>query len=163
MSESITDVFEERETLMHLLGIAVRSKLVSHAVITAVPPWMSRLDPNFRTGASGGSGGVFDVWPKDHAPSRQEIDAFVAAARGWVSFCAGRRDRRMELAVRRTAACFGIVGGRFGVEERLLDAGIALEAMYGPIDDGQITRKISQRAAWLLGQSASERLRSRNR
>ena len=127
--ESITDVFEERETLMHLLGIAVRSKLVSHAVITAVPPWMSRLDSNFRTGASGGSRGVFDVWPKDHAPSRQEIDAFVAAARGWVSFCAGRRDRRMELAVRRTAACFGIVGGRFGVEERLLDAGIALEAM----------------------------------
>ena len=62
----------------------------------------------------------------------------------------------MELAIRRTAACFGIVGGRFGVEERLLDAGIALEAMYGPIDGGGITQKISRRAAWLLGESAAE-------
>ena len=52
--ESITDVFEERETLVHLLGIAVRSKLVSHTVITAVPRWMSRLDPNYRTGSPGG-------------------------------------------------------------------------------------------------------------
>ena len=154
--ESISDIFEERDTLLHLLGIAVRSKLVSHTVITALPRWMSRLDPNYRTGAPGSHWGVFDVWPKDRAPTRQEIDEFVAAARGWVSFCAGRRDRRMELAVRRTAACFGIAGGRFGVEERLLDAGIALEAMYGPIDV-DITRNIRRRAAWLLGQSAAER------
>ena len=154
--ESIEDVFEARDTLVHLLGIAVRSKLVSHTVITAVPRWMSSLDPNYRTGSPGGQWGVLDVWPKDHAPTRQEIDEFVAAARGWVSFCAGRRDRRMELAVRRTAACFGIAGGRFGVAERLLDAGIALEAMYGPIDY-DITRRIRQRAAWLLGQSAAER------
>ena len=154
--ESTTDVFEERETLVHLLGIAVRSKLVSHTVLTAVPRWMSRLDPNYRTGSPGGQWGVFDVWPKDHAPTRREIDDFVAAARGWVSFCAGKRDRRIELAVRRTAACFGIAGGRFGVEERVLDAGIALEAMYGPIDV-EITRNIRRRAAWLLGKSAPER------
>ena len=153
--ESIAEVFEERETLVHLLGIAVRSKLVSHTDIMAVPRWMNRLDPNYRTVSSAGWG-VFDVWPKDHAPTRQEIEEFVAAARGWVSFCAGRQDRRMEMAVRRTAACFGIAGGRFGVEERLLDAGIALEAMYGPIDY-DITRRIRQRAAWLLGQSAAER------
>ena len=153
--ESITDVFEEREVLMHLLGIAVRSKLVSHTVIMAVPSWMGRLDPNLRTSTTGHSG-VFDVWPEDHAPSRQEIDAFAAAARGWVSFCAGRGDRRMELAVRRTAACFGIAGGKFGFEDRLIDAGIALEAMYGPIGGGGITRKISQRATWLLGESTGE-------
>ncbi len=142
--ESISDIFEERDTVLHLLGIAVRSKLVSHTVITALPRWMSRIDPYFPTDPPGGDWGVFDVWPKDHAPTRKEIDEFVAAARGWVSFCAGRRDRRMELAVRRTAACFGIAGGRFGVEERLLDAGIALEAMYGPIDVG-ITRNIRRR------------------
>ena len=154
--ESIEDVFEERDALVHLLGIAVRSNLVSHTVIVAVPQWMSRLDPNYRTGSPGGQWGVFDVWPEDHAPTPQEIDAFVAAARGWVTFCAGSGDRRMELAVRRTSACFGIAGGRFGVEERLLDAGIALEAMYGPIDY-DITRTIRRRAAWLLGQSTTER------
>ena len=42
------------------------------------------------------------------------------------------------------------------MEDRLIDAGIALEAMYGPFDRGEITRKISQRAGWLLGRSASE-------
>ncbi len=116
---------------------------------------MSRLDPNYRTASPGGHWGVFDVWPEDHTPARKEMDAFVAAARGWVSFCAGRRDRRMELAVRRTATCFGIAGGRLGVEERLLDAGIALEAMYAI--DVDIARNIRRRAAWLLGQSAAER------
>ena len=43
------------------------------------------------------------------------------------------------------------------MEDRLIDAGIALEALYGPFDSGEITRKISSRAAWLLGQSTAER------
>lgn len=155
--ESVADVFEERETLLNLLSIAVRSKLVSHTVINAVPAWMTQLDPNFRTGSPGGGRGVFDVWPKDQAPSMQDLDAFVAAARGWLTFCAGKGDRSTELAVRRTAASFGIAGGRFGVEDRLIDAGIALEAMYGPFDSGEIRRKIGSRAAWLLGESAAAR------
>ena len=154
--ESVADVFEERETLLQLLSIAVRSKLVSHTVINAVPPWMTQLDPNLRTGSPGGSRGVFDVWPEDRAPSMRDLDAFAAAARGWLTSCAGKGDRSTELAVRRTAASFGIAGGRFGVEDRLIDAGIALEAMYGPFDSREITRKISSRAAWLLGESAVE-------
>ena len=154
--ESVTDVFEERETLLRLLIVAVRSKLVSHTVINAVPPWMTQLDPNLRTGSPGGHRGVFDVWPEDRAPSMRDLDAFAAATRGWLTSCAGKGDRSTELAVRRTAAAFGLTGGRFGVEDRLIDAGIALEAMYGPFDSGKITRKISSRAAWLLGESAAE-------
>ena len=153
--ESLADVFEERQTLMQLLSIAVRSKLVSHTVIDAVPRWMTLLDPNLRTQSPGGARNVFDVWPQDHVPSTRELDAFAAAARGWLTFCAGKGDRSTELAIRRTAASFGIPGGRFGVEDRLIDASIALEAMYGPLDS-EITRKISSRAAWLLGESAVE-------
>lgn len=153
--KSLADLFEEREVLVKLLSIAVRSKLVSHTVINAVPPWMTQLDPNLRTGSPGSGWGVFDVWPKDRVPSVADLDAFAAAARGWLTFCAGKGDSSTELAIRRTAASFGITGGRFGVEDRLIDAGIALEALYGPckID---ITRKISSRAAWLLGESAAE-------
>ena len=154
--ESVADVFEERETLLQLLTVAVRSKLVSHTVINAVPPWMTQIDPNLRTGSPGGHRGVFDVWPEDRAPSMRDLDAFAAAARGWLTSCAGKRDRSTELAVRRTADSFGLIGGRFGVEDRLIDAGIALEAMYGPFDSGKITHKISLRAAWLLGESAAE-------
>lgn len=154
--ESIADLFEEHETLLQLLSIAVRSKLVSHTVIHAVPPWMSQLDPNLRTGFARGGRGVFDVWPKDQAPSKGDLDAFAAAASGWLTLCAGKEDRSTELAIRRTAASFGIAGGRFGLEDRLIDAGIALEAMYGPFDGSDIRRKISSRAAWLMGESAAK-------
>ena len=153
--ESVADLFEERQTLLQLLGIAVRSKLVSHTGIDALPPWMTQLDPNLRTKSPGGGWGIFDVWPEDQAPSKEDLGAFTAAAHGWLTFCAGKGDRSTELAIRRTSSSYGIAGGGFGVEDRLIDAGIALEAMYGPFD-GPIGGKISSRAAWLLGGSASE-------
>ena len=137
----------------------MQSKLVSYTVINAVPPWMTLLNPNLRTGSPGGDRGAFDVWPEDQAPSMRDLDSFAAAARGWLTFCAMKGDRSTELAVRRTAACFGIAGVRFGVEDRLIDVGIALEAMYGPFGCGAITRKTSSRAAWLLGESSGRRLR----
>ena len=149
-------VFEERETMLHLLSIAVRSKLVSHTFIDALPPWMARLNPNLQTRSPGGGRGVFDVWPADRVPSTRDLDAFAAAARGWLTHCAGKGDRGTELAIRRTAGAFGIAAGRFGVEDRLLDAGIALEAMYGPYYSG-IRYKISARAGWLLGNTAYRR------
>ena len=150
--DSIIDLFEEREALLHLLSIAVQSKLVSHTTIVAIPPWMKQLDPNIRTQPAGGSVGVFDVWPKDRTPSAPDIQAFVTAAHGWLTFCAGKRDRSTELAIRRTAASFGISSGRFGTEDRILDAAVALEALYGPCNK-DITRKISRRAASLLSES----------
>lgn len=113
---------------------------------------MKQLDPNIRTQTADGSIGVFDVWPDDRTPSAPDIQAFVTATRGWLSFCAGKRDRSTELAIRRTAASFGIAGGRFGAEDRILDAAVALEALYGPCHE-DITRKISRRAAWLLNES----------
>ena len=137
----------------------MRSQLVCHTVIEAMPPWMAQLDPNLRTASAGGGRGLFDVWPKDRAPTIGELDAFAAAARGWLTYCAGERDRSTELAIRRTAAAFGIPGGRLGLEDRLIDASIALEAMYGPYHD-EITRKVSSRAAWLLGNSASKQVKS---
>ena len=154
---SIVDVFEERENLLHLLSIAVRSKLVSHTTITALPEWMKQLNPNLRNESPGGHIGVFDIWPEDMKPSVADTREFAAAARGWVSFCAGKGDRSTELAIRRAAAALGIAGGRFGLEDRLIDASVALEAMYGPLDDGEIRRKISLRAAWLLGRCDDER------
>ena len=59
----IIDVFEEGEALLHLLSIAVGSKLVSHSTITVVPPWMKQLNPNLRTQPPSGHVGVFDIWP----------------------------------------------------------------------------------------------------
>ena len=88
--ESIIDVFEEGEALLHLLSISAGSKLVSHTTIRVVPPWMKQLNPNLRTQPPSGQWGVFDIWPKDVKPSAPDIRAFAAAARGWISFCAGK-------------------------------------------------------------------------
>ena len=150
--DSFSDIFEEREALLNLLSIAVQSKLVSHTTIVAIPPWMTQLDPNIRTQPAGGSIGIFDVWPEDRTPSAPDIQTFQAAAHGWLTFCAGKRDRSTELAIRRTAASFGIAGGRFGTEDRILDSAVALEALYGPCNE-DITHNISRRAAWLLNES----------
>ena len=155
--ESSGEVFEERDILLHLLSIAVRSKLVTHSSFTVLPPWMKQLNPNLGTKSPMGHIGVFDIWPEDCKPSASDMRAFVAVARGWVSFCAGKGDRGTELAIRRATASLGIAGGRLGVEDRLIDASVALEAMYGPFaSNDKITRKISLRAAWLLGQSDDE-------
>ena len=148
----VAGYFEKREALLHLLSIAVQSKLASHTEIVALPPWMKQLDPNIRTQPASGSSGVFDVWPEDRTPGAQDVDAFVSAARGWSTFCAGKEDRSTELAIRRLAAAFGIPGGVFGTEDRILDAAVALEALYGPTSSG-VTKKISWRAAWLLSES----------
>lgn len=157
--DSITGFFEEREALVQLLSIALRSKLVSHTAFTALPSWMKQLDPNLRTMSPGGDIGVFDVWPEDRTPSMQDINDYKEAAQGWLSSYAGKRVHNMEVAVRRTVASFGIAGGRFGFEDRIIDAAIALEAMYGSFGSGEITHKISLRAAWMLGKSAAERRR----
>ena len=157
--DSLTNIFEERDALVRLLSVAVRSKLVSHTEFTAVPPWMSQLDPNLRTGTPGGQRGVFDVWPEDSTPSANDVNEYIEASRGWLSFYAGKGVHNMDLAVQRTAASYGIAGGGFGLEDRVIDASVALEAMYGPFGTGEITHKISLRAAWLLGDSPTERHR----
>lgn len=65
---------------------------------------MKQLDPNLRTEPPSGEVGVFDRWQEDVGPTVPDIRAFAAAARGWMSFCAGKGDRSTELAIRRTAA-----------------------------------------------------------
>ena len=136
----MANFFGERETVVHLLGVAVQSKLVSHTAFMAIPQWMKLLNPNLCTQSAGSHIGVFDIWPEDHAPTGDEMDAFAAAARGWVSFCVGKGDGSTELAIRRTAAFLGIARGRFGTEDRIIDASVALEAMYSHRASRQETR-----------------------
>ena len=61
----------------------------------------------------------------------------------------------MNLAIRRLAASFSRPGGRFGLEDRILDVAIALEVLYG----GKTGRKLAPRAAGLLGASTAEQKR----
>ncbi len=151
--ESGVNMFEERDMLLKLLSIAVESKLVSHTVVLALPSWMKQIDANLRTGNSGGSGRrLFDVWPRDRTLSGENVDTFVAAARGWLQFFVNTPPK-LQLAIDRLVSSYGPAATTFGFAEPIIDVSIALESMYGPFANRSITRKLSKRAGWLLGDS----------
>lgn len=148
--------FGDRTTLVHLLSVATRSKLVFHTVFHALPSWMRNLDPNFRLQNPGGKANIFDVWPEDQPLSDEDASTFVELTRGWLDYPSKKRHA-IELATRRIVASFGPAAGMFGLEDRIFDVAIALEIMYGPFDGGEITHKLRTRAAWLLGTSPEDR------
>ena len=91
------------------------------------------------------------MWPRRGRDlSQGDVDAFLKLARGWHVYL--DRPDAMNLAIRRLAASFSRPGGRFGQEDRVLDVAIALEVLYG----GTTGHKLAQRAAALLGGSATE-------
>ena len=154
--DSLDRFFGDRSTLIHLLSVATRSKLVFHTVFHALPSWMRTLDPNFRLQNPGGGANLFDVWPRDQPLSDEDAATFAALARGWLAYPINKRHA-IELATRRIVASFGPAAGMFGLEDRILDITIALEIMYGPFGQGEITHKLRTRAAWLLGTSPEDR------
>ena len=156
--DSFSSMFEERKVLLQLLSIAVESKLVSHTVIIALPSWMKQIDVNLCTRNSGGSRHLFDVWPSDKTMSSKDVDIFVAAARGWLRFFQNAPPK-IQLAVDRLVSSYGPAAAPFGFTGPIIDVSIALESMYGPFDNRSITRKLSQRAGWLLGGSSTGRSR----
>ena len=154
---SAVEIFEGRKTVLQLLSIAVGSKLVSHTVIVALPRWMRQIDPNLRNQQDSGRG-MFDVRPKDRTPSAEDVRAFAAAARGWLRL-GGRAPPKIRLAMDRLVSSYGPAAKGFGFAEPIVDASIALESLYGPFGGRSITRKLAQRAAWLLGGSDPGRRR----
>ena len=129
----------------------VGSRLISHTSFVAVPNWIRIIDPNVANPrVRDGSAGLFDVWPKDQALGNDDAATFAALARGWIAY--RRTHRSIDLAVRRVASSLGPVAGEFRLEDRLLDLGVAMEAMYGPLKFGRIKRQLKARASLLLAQ-----------
>ena len=145
--------FYDSKQLVDLLSIAARVPLLSRTRYTRLAKWIEEIDPNFAFGAFNSGGNVSDMWPKGRELSEDDVDAFLALSRGWHSY-PGKSDA-MNLAIRRLAASFSRPGGRFGEEDRILDVAIALEVLYGGTG-----RKLSPRAAGLLGTSAAEQQRT---
>ena len=101
------------------------------------------------------SGGfVSDVWPEARDLSRSGAVDFVALARDW--YAEPQKPHALALATRRLAASLSRPGGRFGVEDRILDVAIALEICYG----GKKGHQLAKRAARLLGADVTEQIRS---
>ena len=136
--------FEDR-LLVDLLSIATRFPLLSRTRHVRLPGWAEDIDPNFAHGIQQSAGYASDVWPAGHDLSTDDVASFLEMARGWRTY-ADRPDA-MNLATRRLAGSFSRPGGRFGLEDRILDVAISLEVLYG----GTTGHKLALRAAALLG------------
>ena len=147
--------FGDSKLLVDLLSIAKRVRLLSRTRYVRLARWIEEMDPSFAHGTEDSSGFVADVLPRrGRELSEADVDAFLDLARGWYTY--PDKPDAMHLALPRLAASFSRPGGRFGQEDRILDAAIALEALYG----GTTGHKLSQRAAALLGATAVEQKRA---
>ena len=144
--------FQDSKLLVDLLSMAAGVPLLSRTRYVRLDRWIEEIDPNFAFGSEDSGGFTSDVWPKGRELSDAGADAFLRLSRGWHAY-PGRSDA-MALAVRRLAASLSRPGGRFGEEDRILDTAIALEVFYG----GTTGRKLSRRAAALLGADAEEQI-----
>ena len=75
----------------------------------------------------------------------------------WSQFSSNNRDK-LELAVSRLSSSVYRNRGRFWLQDRILDAGIALEMMY-ELDPPELTYKLATRAAHFLAEELGDRIK----
>lgn len=152
--ESVNALSQGRALLVDLLSVVVGSRLVSHTSFAVAPDWVREMDPNVAYPARDSRARLSDVWPRDTELDEDGAATFAAIAKGWIAY--RREDRSIDLAIRRVAASLGPAAGVFGLEDRLLDLGVAMEAMYGPLKVGKIKRQLKSRASRLLAPCEAE-------
>ena len=144
--------WDDRRLLADVLSVSARVPLLCRSRYVRVEDWVAEIDPNIGFGTQQRSGHVSDEWPKGQKFTRQAADEFATLGRGWRAHVKTRSA--VNVAIRRLAGSFSRPGGRFGVEDRIIDVAIALEALCGA---GK-SHKVAQRAASLLGRDDAERL-----
>ena len=143
--------FDDSKLLIDLLSIAARLPLLTRTRYVRLAKWIREINPNFAFYNLDSGGNMSDMWPKGHDLSKDVVDAFVTLSRGWLPYAAN-----LNLAIRRLAASFSRPGGRFGMEDRVLDVAIALEVFYG----GKKGYKLARRAAGLVGATAADQIKT---
>ena len=94
-------------------------------------------------------------WSKKDLARDHVID-LQGLLRSWDRFDAAKRDT-LELAVNRLASSIHRSRGRFWLQDRILDAAIALEIMYELIPP-ELTNKLATRAAYFLAADPEKRI-----
>ena len=149
--------FREREQLIKILSVVMETKLVSHTVIVHLPAWMRSLDPNLGFDRVNSGGRLSAVWPPDRTLTDGHIDSYVSAAKGWLAHYIETKPFKLDLAIDRIVASYGVASGDFGFADPIVDVSIALEAMYGPFRVRTIVESLSKRAGWVLGGTRGKR------
>ena len=139
--------------LLDLLSLAT-SQRIDLVEIFSCAPAFAALDPNFGPGSKT----RFHVqeWWKGKAFEPAEAAEARRLYEMWSTFDGTHRDH-LELSLGRLVSSGRRNLGRFRYEDRLLDITVALEVLFD-LQGGELTHKLSVRAAHLLGDSGDERL-----
>ena len=139
--------------LLDLLSL-VTSQRIGVVEMLSCAPALTALVPNFGPGSKTG----FQAWEwwKVKAFEPAEAAEVRGLCEAWGSFGGAGRDH-LELSLGRLVSSKRRNLGRFRYEDRLLDIAVALEVLFG-LQGGELTHKLSIRAAHLLGDSGEERL-----
>ena len=146
--------FDDSKLLVDLLSIAAGVPILTRTRYVRLAKWIKEINPNFAFYSLDSGGYTSDVWPKGQELSKDAVGAFVLLSHGWRTN--PEKLDAFNLAIRRLAASFSRPGGRFDMEDRILDIAIALEVFY----EGEKGYKLAQRAAALLDASALEQIRT---
>ena len=132
--------------VLDLLSL-VAEKRVELVEILSCAPAFREINPNFGPGTSRFFM-VTDQWPTEQLTCTQASQV-GDLLRAWTRFKRARQTN-LELGLARLASSIRRDRGRFWLEDRILDVAVALEVLYG-LDGGELTQKLSTRAAYLLG------------
>ena len=139
--------------LLDLLALATSYRIDVVEVLSCAPAFTA-LDPNFGPGSKTGFL-VSECW-KVKAIEPAETVEVLRLYEEWGAF-SGTDRNHLELSLGRLVSSERRNLGRFRHEDRLLDIAVALEVLFG-LQGGELTHKLSVRAAHLLGDSGEKRL-----
>lgn len=139
--------------LLDLLSLATSHRIDVVEILTCAPAFTT-LDPNFGPGSR--TGFRMEQWWKVKALEPGEAAEARRLCKEWSAFGGSDRDL-LELSLGRLVSSERRSLGRFRYEDRLLDIAVALEVLFS-LQGGELTHKLSVRAAHLLGGSGEERI-----
>ena len=139
--------------LLDLLSLATSQRIDVVEMLSCAPAFTA-LNPNFGPGSKTG----FQAWDwwKVKAFEPAEAAEVRRLYEEWGAFSGTNRDH-LELSLGRLVSSERRNVGRFRHEDRVLDIAVALEVLFG-LQGGELTHKLSVRAAHLLGDSREERI-----
>ena len=136
-----------------LISIVTSHRIQVLSVLCCAPEFVD-VDPNFGPGSSTGFLHA-DHWTKKEVTG-EHLNQLQDRLRAWPRFDANNRDT-LELAVSRLASSIQRNRGRFWVQDRILDAAIALEMMYD-LESTELSYKLATRAGHLLADETEKRV-----
>ena len=136
-----------------LISIITSHRIQVLSVLCCAPDFVD-VNPNFGPGSSTGFLHA-DHWTKEEL-TQEHIKQLQERLHAWSRFDANNRDT-LELAVSRLASSIQRNRGRFWLQDRILDAAIALEMMYD-LESTELSYRLATRAGHLLADETEERV-----